>query len=158
MIQCADLRTGVQLAGYPQDSKKMPPLLQIQQDSIFIHLIVDLDPGIKLCQNSDISGSRIEFYECQFCLPHARFIFRPKHQVCIAIYCIHHTCLILTTFIWSEYLEQIYYLNSIYVKHNHTILYSTYIDIYHCDKAFLTDVTSEDSCALGGFVFGDTFW
>ena len=32
------------------------------------------------------------------------------------------------------------------------------LDIYHCGKAFLTDVTSEDSCALGGFVFGDTFW
>ena len=32
------------------------------------------------------------------------------------------------------------------------------LDIYYCGKAFLTDVTSEDSCALGGFVFGDTFW
>ena len=26
MIRCADLRAGVQLAGYPNDSKEMPPL------------------------------------------------------------------------------------------------------------------------------------
>ena len=28
MIRGADLRTGVQLAGYPNDSKEMPPLLR----------------------------------------------------------------------------------------------------------------------------------